>query len=515
MRQILFLIGFFTISFGQLTAQNSNAYFIQVATYADPQYKDFAKIHSVGYLFDVPLKNGFHKIMMGTYSSYNTAKRDLAKIQAKGYKDAYIKKVPIVDIDAAYIVQLATLTQKDKIYWGDWQRLSNNICLQLSEDKVRIASGPFFKRIDAEKEMDAIKRLGGRQDIFIKKVSQKVLHPLSEIELQRSGGGGLKTAVRPTVKSLQAVLNQSGYYNKSVDGQWGPNTEAAVELFKTKDPAYQKYELLSQRQLYSNAVEDYSLQYYLNLIDSDPFAAEQGLKRFKHPLAKVYLAYLYRNGDIKIENTQSVINNLMHEAIDQVFSSYRLKTRYDFSQKYSYEDIRQLIMHLRAVHEAVKDEPQVPCWMFRRHPQLAAEAFAPHFGNERDEFEVSSDCGSFMDLPQMQILMTIAKDMGGDSKNNLAKLNQIYAFPQALPLEKMRTLEKWNTKVWKHLYDWSKTSPLEEKTYQVLKVSYYDALRVVENYFLKLGYSNRDSRALGLQVLKYAVGCNLDAYCKE
>jgi hypothetical protein len=513
MRQILFLLVMLT-SFVNINAQNSNAYFIQVATYADPQYKDFAKIHSIGYLFDIPLENGFHKIMMGTYNSYNSAKRDLAKIQAKGYKDAFISKVAIKDEDAAFIVQLATLDQTDKIYWGDWQRLTNKLCLQMSESKLRIAAGPFYKRIDAEKEMDAIKKLGGRQDIFIKRVSEKVLHPLSEIELQRSGMSGNKAAVRPTVKSLQAALNQAGYYSKEVDGQWGPNTKAALEQFTNADDDYEKYKLLSQQQMHSQAVEDYSLQYYLNLIDSDPFAAEQGLKRFKHPLAKVYLAYIYRNGDIKIENSQQTINSLMHDAIDMVFSNYRLKTRYDFSQKYSYEDIKQLIMHLRAVHEAVKDEPQVPCWLFRRHPQLAAEAFAPYFMNERDNFEVSSDCGSFLDLPQMQVLMTIAKDMGGSKENNLAKLNELYAFHKALPLEEMRSLEQWNEKIWKHLYDWSKASPLQASTYKVLKVSYYETLMVVENYFLKLGYSNRDARALGLKVLKQSVGCSLDEYCK-
>ncbi len=516
MRQLLLLC---CLLFGggllQTQAQNTNAYFIQVATYADPQYKDFAKIHSLGYLYNIPLNNGLHKIMMGTYSNYTNAKRVLAKVQAKGYKDAFVSKVPILEEDAVYIVQLATLGIKDKVYWGNWQRLSNSICLQMSETKLRIAAGPFYNRSDAEREMEAIKALGGRQDIFVKRVSHKVLHPLSELELQRSGNQSANNPVRPSVKSLQEGLHQAGYYTKSVDGQWGPNTKAALERFTAGDVNYGKYKILSQQQLFTNAVEDYSLQYYLNLIDKDPFAAEQGLKQFKHPLAKVYLAYMYRNGDIRIANEQSTINQLMHTAIDKVFRGYRLKTRFDFSQKYSYEDVKQLILHLRAIHEAVKDEPDVPCWLFRRHPRIAAEAFAPYFGNERDEFQIASDCGSFLDLPQMQILLTIAKDMGGQKENKLSQINQLYAFPKAMPLQEMRDLETWNDKIWSSLYAWSKASPLQQKTYSTLKIAYYDALRVIEDYYVAKGYTNRDARALGIQVLKYAVGCSLDEYCKK
>src|SRR5690606_40580710 len=42
-----------------LLAQSpTNAYFVQVATYATPKYKDFSKIHSLGYLFAEPQDNG-------------------------------------------------------------------------------------------------------------------------------------------------------------------------------------------------------------------------------------------------------------------------------------------------------------------------------------------------------------------------------------------------------------------------------------------------------------------------
>ena len=502
---------------GFLEAQSStNAYFIQVATYADPQYKDFSKIHSLGYLFAEAQDNGLYKVRMGTYNSYNNAKRILTAIQAKGYKDAYIQKVPITEADGVYIVQLATVDKNDDIYWGNWQRLSDKLCLQLSETQIRIASGPYYTRAEADESLAAALKRGARKDVFVRRVSLKVLHSLTDFEMQRSSTYKQKAkAERVSIKLLQTALNQAGYYTDKVDGLWGNNTATALEKFTSSDETYTKYQVLSEQAVYNHKVENYTLQYYINLIDTDPFGADEGLKQFQHPLAKVYRAYMYLNNDVKIENMNQKVNSLMNEAILQTFKGYRLKTRYDFSMNYAYNDIEQLIKHLREIHEAVVDEPDVPCWLFRKHPKVASTAFSPFWNNERDEFHISSDCGSFLDLPQMQQLLTIAHDMS-DKKDNkhLSKINHLFAFPNALPFDTINELDAWNTKIWQHLDAWGKQSPLQSKTYFALKVAYYDALRVVENYYLQKGFSLKDARALGLQTLKYAVGCSLDAYCK-
>ncbi|WCL81227.1 SPOR domain-containing protein [Saprospira sp. CCB-QB6] len=515
MRVLPFLMAAFMALplWGQQLQQN--IYFVQLATYANPEYKDFSKVHSQGYLFAEMQPTGLYQVLMGTYSNYNSAKKKLDAVKAKGYKDAFIQRRAISEQDAVFIVQMATLDQNEDIYWPDWERLTTQLSLQLSDKKLRIAAGPYYSQAEADAALKTIQAKGGRQDMIVRRVSEKALHPLSNFERQKSKSYGKKTAVRSSVKSLQLALNQTGDYREKVDGQWGPNTEKSLLAFMQKDRTVQKYQLLSQDNFFKEEVEKYSLQYYLNLIDQDPVQAEAGLKQFKHPLAKVYRAYMYRNGDLVIDNADATINQLMQAAIGQVFINYHQKTRYDFSQQYAYGDIRQLIQHLRAIHEAVKDEPDVPCWFFRRHPQLAAEAFAPYWNNERDEYQISSDCGSFLSMPSMQLLLAMTQDLsGGKESKDLAQLNLLYAFPRGLEYDQMKALEAWNNRIWEQLATWRQGAPLQANSYKSLKVAYYNSLRELEDYFIQKGFSNRDARGLGLQTLQFAIGCQLDAACK-
>ncbi|MCH2045062.1 MAG: SPOR domain-containing protein [Saprospiraceae bacterium] len=492
----------------------SEVYFIQVASYADPQFKDFKKIRSIGYVFEEKTSNGVSRIMMGAYTSKTYANQKLAQVRAKGFKDAFVSKRNIKEEDAIYIVQLATVNQTDDIYWANWESLAPSLCAQLSDKKIRVASGPYYTKSEADKVLEKIKSKGPK-DIFVKRVSEKTIHKVTDFEKRASANYAKKTKIaRTSIKALQQFLKTKTLYKDNVDGYWGPNTEKGVDVYKATDPTYNKYKMLASSTVYDNKVKDYSLQYYLNMIEKKPYTADEGLKEFKHPLAKVYRAYMYLNGDVPSQKAK--VNKLMHEAIDMVFANYRGETRYDFSMKYAYEDLDQLIKHLRAVHEAVKDEPEVPCWLFKRHPRITAIAFAPYWNNSRDNYEVSSDCGTFMNMEEMRILMTISKDFASDPtayKGNLAKVNQLYAMPQPMDNASAKKLEVWNGKLWDGLKQWSTGSPLQAKTYEALRFAYYDALRKLEDLYINRGFSALDARSLGLQVLKYSAGCSLDEYC--
>jgi len=488
-----------------------NVYSIQVASFGDPQYKDFRNLRSIGDVYATPAPYGMQRIMMGSYTSYSTASRKLDAVKRKGYKDAFISSTEVHEEDAVYIVQLTTLDQKDDIYWHDWKRVSTDLCAQLSADKIRIAAGPYYTKEEAEEVKN---RLVGKapQDMFIKKVSSKVIHSISDFEIK--GAPKSPPIARSSVRSLQQSLKNGGYYTSSVDGLMGSNTQDGINNFKGANETYQKYEMLSRDRLFEPGVEEYTLQYYINMIEKQPFVADQGLREFQHPLAKVYRAYMYLNGDVP--NQRHLINGLMHEAIAQTFTNYTLPTQYDFSMKYAYEDLNQLIKHLRAVHEAVKDEPAVPCWLFERHPQATSEAFAPYWNSDRDAYSISSSCGSFFETNEMRVLMAIGEDFASQEKGylmNMGTLQELYANPQALPLDEMQKLEEWNEKLWVSLDQWATGSPLQDKMHTALRFSYYDALRVLEDGFLFKGFSNKDARGLGLKVLKYSVGCSLDEYC--
>lgn len=495
-------------------------YQIQIASLVDPQYKDFQKLSKIGYIFAVELENGLTRIRMGSFSSKTLANRKLQQVRAKGYSSAMLVKVELPEKDEVFIVQLASFDQQDAIPWSRLLSLSPNLCAQLSNDKVKVAVGPFLQRASADLQLRSLKGKA-RDDIFIKKVNLNSLHKVTAFETgqaEPSKGSGSASLVRNSVKGLQKTLNKEALYTESIDGRIGPATEKAAQAFENQNKRYGNYKLLAQKQPQSE-VKPLSLEYYINLIPQKPFSAEEGLQGFEHPMAKVYLAYLYLNGEVHVPGKEKIVNDLMNQAIEQTFSGFRGKTRYDFDMRYAYEDVDQLIRHLRSIQSAVINPPAVPCWLFERHPEVTRDAFAPYWGTERDDYEVSSSCGSFFDIEEMRILNVVAKDFetgkGSQKGANRATLARLYAQPSMRSSEEIKEIEAWNSDLWENLDRWAEVSAMQKSMYQVLRYSYYDALIALENHFMNKNFSLSQARALGLYALKALIGCRVDEYCQK
>ncbi len=514
--QHLLFVPFLLLSFLTLQAQDY-VYEIQLATYASPEYKKFKTLHSIGYVYAAEMENGLSRIMMGTYSKRSTADRKLGLVKKKGFRDAYVVKKELKPADAVYIVQMATYDQQSDIYWPDWQRLTPQLTAQLSDSKIRVASGPYYTRAEAEEAQTRI-QVRGPKDIFIKKVSSEVLHKITKFDLQRSPSYGQSSGgIRNSIKAMQEILVSENLYYAKPSGVFSPSTKSAIIKYKKTNDRYIRHRKMAEGMVPENKVEQYTLQYYINRIPNDAKTAAEGLKQFKNPISKVYLAYIYLHGDVVIANKTTTVNDLMNTALAQVFKNYRGKTRYDFSMKYSYEEVEQLIRHLKAMYEVVKDRPDMPCWLFDRHPKATKKIFQPYWNSKRDDYSVSIDCGSFMDAEEMRILLLISKEFASDEKpiKNINAINRLYVVPQLISHQEMEELEKWNGKLWRNLKVWAQGSPLQQNMYTLLRFAYYDALQNLETHFMHKGLPGIEARSLGLKILKESVGCNLDEYCGD
>ena len=503
---------------GQTKAQADEiAYTIQIASYKDAEYEDFKKIHKIGYLYEQTAPNGLTRLMMGVYSSSSLATSALAKVKAQGYKDAFLQKMPIDEKDAVYIVQLATMDWDAPVVWSDWQKMAGSkFVAQLSDEKLRLAVGGFKTEEEAEAVFQKLRPQAPR-DMFVKKVSAKVLHKITPFEMSASPQNMnlSKGQARVSVRNLQQLLAKEGQYKLPADGFWGKGVEIGLKQYQNTNEKYQNYQLIAEKAALAPKIEQFSLQYYINIIGEKPFTADEGLKQFKHPLAKAYRAYLFLHGDVQTPDMQEVVDKLMNDACKQVFANYKLKTRSDFRMSYSYKHTEQLLQHLRELHEAVKDEPDFPCWMFQRHPELCEQIFAPYWNSERDNFSISSDCGSFLALPQVKTLVAISKDFSANpqvalAQPKFAQISHLYVLAEPLSREEMDKLEGWNTQLWTNLSKSVAGNTILQKNYQLLQIAYQDALRTIEDFYIKKGFVYTDARALGLQVLQHTVGGYLE-----
>jgi hypothetical protein len=511
----LFVLPFFLLCFLSAQAQDY-VYEIQLAIYATPEYKKFKPLHSVGYAYSIEMENGLYRIMMGTYSSKNTAKDKLKLVQRKGFKDAYIVKKELKEADAVYIVQLATYDQQADIYWPDWQRLSPQLVAQLSDNKVRVAIGPYYTRAEAE-EVQARVQMRGPKDIFIKKVSNSVLHKVEKFDFERSASYGQNSgSMRLSVKALQELLIKERLYEVASNGALTPTTKSAMIQYKKTNKHYLLHRKMAEEMDSDDIIENYTLQYYINMIPKDPATAAAGLEQFKNPISKIFLAYIYLNEDLQVVDKTAKVNQLMNASLEKVFKNYRGETRYDFSMKYSYEDVGQLLQHLKAMYEVLKVRPDIPCWLFKRHPKMMKKTFQPYWDNRRDDYTVSNDCGSFMDLEELRVLSLVSEEFaeGKTTFKGIKGINHLYIAPHPIPHQEIEALEKWNGNLWKNLKSLEGGSPLQQNMYSLLRFSYYDALQVLETHFMFKGMPGIEARSLGLKILKKAVGENLRTYLK-
>ena len=494
----------------------THTYQIQVASYAAPEFNNFKHIQKIGYVYSVPQANGIAKIMMGSFLKHSTAKSKLSAVKKKGYKDAFLVKTTLTTTSPVYIIQLATYDHNDDIYWSDWLRLSQNLVGQLSDKHLRVAIGPFYTTQEADAMFDRIQALGPK-DMFIKKVSEKALHKINKFEFQKSSFYALNKGFdRHSVKALQGLLSAQNIYKEKENGRLTSTTKYAIKKFKQQNKRYARYQGLGSSYTAESFIEQYGLQYYINHIAKDPKKAAQGLQQMKHPMAKVYLAYLYLNKDIPTPNNSS-INQLMYAATQQVFKNYRGKTRYDFSMKYHYEDLEQLLLHARSIYEVVKLRPDFPYWLFERHPETCTKVFAPYWNTTKDNYSVSLDGLSFLDIKGMRTLIAVSKDFASDERpiEQPGRINQVFTLPTPMKYQDIEALEKWNGKLWKSLKNWYSGSALQENMYVVLRFAYYDALQNMEQHFINKGLPGLEARALSLQVIKESVGCYLDDYCSD
>lgn len=69
-------------------------------------------------------------------------------------------------------------------------------------------------------------------------------------------------------------------------------------------------------------------------------------------------------------------NNYMNVAIRDVFSTRNVGNQISFDSRavYTYTDLRQVILHLYYLHAALGQEYPLPCWLNDKHPQESAEA---------------------------------------------------------------------------------------------------------------------------------------------
>lgn len=484
----------------------------------------------------VLLSGNQFKILAGTFPDVASAKAQLAKLQKVGFKDAFVKNMNNVllhevndfEMGGAPKRPLIPLVFEEKkaeekapeqpkaaeaeIKKQDVPKSYDEVAIVAPETKAATTLTPKGTETPAEPKAEPVKTAPAKAEP-VKAEPAKAATP-TPVSLEAS-----LPDIRPNVKrtsayELQKTLKAEGSYKGSLDGFYGKGTRTAYDQALANNAQLKKYRILAK---YMNTpTEDAAkgtVQFYINRLWDDPKASMDGLAAAKTPIAKAYRAYFMYASD----GPGKDVNWLMNEAIKEAFSGKKSAfPKFDPTVRYAYEDIDQLLTHLRYIHEVSADSPAAPCWLFRKHPGAALQAFGPQGTESNLKLQA---CGGFWEWEEVKVLDAITRDLCGSAQMSEAacaksqsQLAQLYLTPKAVSEDERKALEAWNGKLWQGIDGWSSRDPMLGEIATALKISYLQTEVLFEDFFMDEGFNEKEAKALGLQAMKVLVAHHLERF---
>ncbi|MCU0345707.1 MAG: hypothetical protein MUC59_02110 [Saprospiraceae bacterium] len=485
------------------------------------------------------------KIFAGTFPDVATAKAQLAKLQKTGFKDAFVKNVNNVLLHEVGDFEMGGAPKRPLIPLVFEEKKEDK-----APDQPKEITTPATTKQDAPKAYEEVVAIVQPAKVVekpakavemtpkgsetkaepqkaepVKKEPVKVAEPEKTVAKEAAPAAtpvnfeASLPDIRPNVKrtsayELQKALKAEGSYKGSLDGFYGKGTRTAYDLALANNRQLEKYRILAKYQALPELdANKGSVQYHINNLWDDPKSAIDGLADSKAPIARAYRAY-HR---YVTEGQSKDVNWLMNEAIKEAFAGKKTAfPQFDPTQRYAYEDIDQLLTHLRYIHEVSADSPAAPCWLFRKHPSAALKAFGPQGTDSKLKLQA---CGGFWEWEEVKVLDAIARDLNGLGQTSEAavaksqsQLAQLYLTPKALNDEERKALEAWNAKLWQGIEGWSSRDPMLSEIATALKISYLQAEVLFEDFFMDAGFNEREAKALGLQAMKVMVGHHLERF---
>lgn len=484
---------------------------------------------SAGQLFFI-LENGQVKIMTGQYPNMETARAQLPALRTNGFPTAFPKQVNNVLLHSVGEFELGGEKRplipldfsqpepkpkgSDMVAKGtgnitpttSTQPPKTEVPTSFEETTTTKIEEPAPRKITVESPTTPPKNPANASTVIVPKdvTLSTVKASIPKIR------GDVK---RNSAYVLQTILKEEGVYKSSLDGFYGKGTTLAYQEMKNNNRQIQKYRILSEYMNNNESNVSSELQENINNLWANPQIAMAGLDVSDSPLAKAYQAYFL----MVYEGIDQRVNDLMNGAIKTAFTGKKVTNipRFDYKATYAYNDLDQLLLHLRYIHEVSNEDVKVPCWMFQRHPGAALRAFDSRGSGDF----MMENCGGFNEWEEIRILQAMARDLSVRklmSKDTLAMaqsaLSRLYLAPKAIDANSATILNEWNETLWKGVEGWALQDPMLENIHVALKVVYYQSYVLLEDHFMDAGFTAAEAKVLALQALQAIVGYHLDRF---
>lgn len=475
---------------------------------------NWANYASAGPLYTYQSGNTI-RVTTGPFEQLDDAQNRLTTIGENGFEGAFIKNINSVLLHKVTAFENDSNVEIPQSYESEFSKPPSDSKEIIAETTPMKSQAPdvMIKKntedvIEDQKEEPRPKSY---EEVLVSKSPESISHSNSLAIPQ------IRNDVKRTsVLKLQEVLKLNGAYSSSLDGLYGPGTQEGYNEMLANNKDILKYKMLSS--FYESATPEKPLtQNIISAMDNDIAVGVSKLKGQRTAISKAYQAY----GIFALSGKNIETDKLMNEAIKSVFAENKASGNLplDVKKDYTYSDFDHLIRHIRYVHSASKENVEVPCWLFEKHPKEANKAFDPANDIDKGEYTIQ-DCGKIYQWESIRLMETIMKEMTPDlskiDPSNLAILQSkragLMLFPKAQSVEEYQKIDNWNTNLWNGLDKKEKTDPLYSRMITPLKVAYFQSWALLEDHFMNQDFTAREARGLSLSVLKTIVEPYLKRY---
>jgi hypothetical protein len=158
------------------SAEPTLLYTIQLGAFEDVRQADFEHIRSYSYVYE-----NENTVFIGGFSTPEAAAEVLAKVQNKGYTDAFVTERDLNAAPEHYIVQLITQTAGEPIEWKKLEPLGTLYAWACDNGQVRIVVGLFDDVNDARVLATKVQTKGFK-GAFVRKISGNALNPVTAFD---------------------------------------------------------------------------------------------------------------------------------------------------------------------------------------------------------------------------------------------------------------------------------------------------------------------------------------------
>jgi len=491
----------------KLTTEGNPVAVIQIATLDTRKPITWDKYAQVPNLFGI-IRGSQLKLVQGVYANIAETRTPLADLRRQGFGDAFSKIVNSIYLFPVDEFETGIAPPKEPLFeLGLNQNNTTTANRQQDTPSSYGTTGATPSGMTARSGNTTTSTTG----------IGTPLPPINRLSVAKV------PSIRSDVKrrsalELQKVLKQSGTYSGSLDGYYGPATRAAYQQFTEQNRDLKKYRILADNLSLGGEIADDRIQTAINQLP-DQMDALRTLEASNSPVARAYIAYtrFVNNGP------SAEVDGLMNTALRETFQ--RVNTagmpRFDPEATYTYASLEQVIKHLYYIHAAPGMNYAAPCWIIARHPEEIRNVQRQFREAGGTTVPRTQTCGQFTEWPAIRTLLAVARDMNPASdldQNRLAQAaslrTQYFYAEEPLSEDMERVLANWERRLWMKAGEWAAEDPIHQRLMRVFKVSYYQSLALMEDYFMNNGFPAPQAKTLALATQRTLVGYHLEHFTR-